>query len=296
MEPVDIPQLEGQTPLPEGPQQEPQPVPVPEPQPQPSPYRLRYRGEEREVPREPIDALAPALGTTPEGIINYLQRAREADRISRRNSQLEAELDELRQSRAAQYQERMGGGQAPPPSAAPPYQPPYAPPQQYAQDDPVALLQALRAEQGQLIREQREFIDASRRDQAAREEATQQFQQTQQAMQIAAQAERFLAEANKGRKEAIELDDFMGEVELSGGSNRYVPLEQAFQRALTWMTRDELVSHTQSELMSQLRNPQAKVVIPSAPSAAPAAKPANPLDGMTWGQALDLGAIPEARR
>lgn len=280
--------------------QAPAPEPAPEPAPQPEPqefYEVKYRGEVQQAPKPYVEGLAQALGTTPDGVINAIQRAREADRIARQNSRLEAELEALRQQQAGQYQERMGGGAPPPPvyQPAPPAYNPYALPQPYqpqaqpGQMDPLVMLQEMYRTQQAQTQELQEFKQMTAWQIQQAQAQQEQNLTNQQAAQIEAQAERYLADKNKGRKEPIELQDFLDEVELSGGLNRHVPLEAAFDRAHTWMTRDEIASTAQADLQARLRAPNARVIVPAAPAVnpQPVQKPEDMLGGLRLSDVID---------
>ncbi len=268
--------------------------PEPEPQPTPDPFRLKYRGEERELPYEAVAGMAAALDTTPEGVINALQRAREADRISRRNIQLEQEAAQRQQ----QYQ-----APAPEPRYAPP--PPQYQPQQYqgyppapqADDDPIAMLRNLQRELGMTRTEFSEFKQAAQQQQQALEAQRQQAVEQQWIQQTDAQIERYLFDKNQGRKEKLELEDFKQEIVLNGGLNRYMPLEQAMERAFSWMTRDEQLQMARNDEMAKLRQPRAKVTVPgnTGGAAAPVAPPTaeQQIGGMTIEQMREY--FPERR-
>lgn len=246
-----------------------QPAVEQQPEPQPEPYRLKYRGEEREIPHDPVNGLAEALGTTPEGVINALQRAREADRIARENIRIQQELEEIRsqQQQAAQYQERLGGGQAPQPRS---YQPQYREPQyqqpqpQPGDEDPIAMLRELRQGLNMTQRQFSEFIEAQQQMAAANERAREEAMALQHGQQIQSQLERYLHEKNNGRREPIDLNEFAEEVYLSGGGNRHVPIEHAMERAWLWMTRDEQFQAARNETLEKLQNKRAVVTIPGA--------------------------------
>ena len=271
---------------------------------QTDPYRIKYRGEEREVPRDLVDNFAPYLGTNPTGVVNLLQRAQEANRIWNENVRLQQERDSLMQELEAARQARMGGFQ--PPQAQPTYAPPtpqYATPpyglQQPAQDDPMAILMA----QQQMLRQMQQDFQGLRSTLSAEQERLKEQAQEQaldqQTREIDAMAERFLGEHNKGRKEQITKDEFIQEVMLSGGSNRYVPLERAFDRAWRIITYDERGETAQRQMMDKLRDPRAQVIVPGAspaqpPTADKRSDAEKALAGMTWGQGIEF--IPEARR
>lgn len=264
-------------------------APEPEPQPQPEPFRLKYRGEERELPYEPVTGLAQALDTTPEGVINALQRAREADRIARENIAYRQRIEELEnQARGATYQERMGGGQAPQPRG---YREQHQPQHQYPQqhepdvDDPIALLKAMRQELNMTQRQFNEFIEAARQEQEVREQQRQEAIVLQHGQQLTSQMERFLNEKNHGRREPIDIREFAEEVALSGGVNPHVPIEHAMERAWLWMTRDEQFQRARNEAIDALKQPRAVVTVPGTRSSGtPAAKPQS--------DNLDLSQIP----
>ena len=299
-EPIDVTQFAQGDGL--QPPQEPQePQPAPEPQPPSDPYKIKYRGEEREVPRELVDNFAPYLGTNPTGVINLLQRGREADRIWNENTRLQQEIEALRQ-------ERMGGFQAPAPAPyqQPQYQPPqpqYAPPpyglQQPAQDDPIALINSLAQMQRMTHQEIQELRTTLKNEQESMRQQAQEQRENQQAREIDSMAEHFLLEHNKNRREQITKEEFLQEVSLSGGSNSYVPLDRAFDRAWRQITWDERGEAAQRDLMEKLRDPKAQVVVPGAPSSQTPAidkrsEAEKALAGLTWGQAIEY--IPEARR
>lgn len=294
-DPIDISQLVPPEPgaAPEG-----QPQAAPEPAPEEF-YEIKYRGEVRQVPKSTIDAIAPALETTPEGVINAFQRAREADRISREKIRLEQELERLRQQNGAEYQERMGGGQAPPPQFAPQYAPQqpyqYAPPpyQQQQEEDPMAFLRRL--EQGVAATQQQvnQFMQMASIQQQQVEQERRDVIAYQHAQQIEAQAERYLSEKNKGRREPIDVEDFKAEMELSGGLNPRIPLEDVMERAYSWLTRDEVFHTAQADINAKLRDPRAKVIVPAAPTA-PAPPPTleQQIGGLKLGDIMDY--IPKA--
>jgi len=286
----------------EGQPQQPEPTaPEPQPEPQPEPYRLKYRGEEREIPPDPVNGLAEALGTTPEGVINALQRAREADRIFRENIAYKQQIAE-QQAQAAQYQERLGGGQAPPVRQqpyAPQYQPP--PPQYQAPppgQDEDAFVYLRRIDQGyqQTQRQLQDFIQWQQDHQQRLEQQQMQVYQQQQAAEINSQLARFLTDKNKGRREQIELEDFAQEVMLSGGSNPHMPLDQAAERAWAFLTRDEQIQQARSETIDRLQQRRAVVTVPGRTAAAPpppAPSAADQLGGMTVEQMREF--FPERR-
>lgn len=275
--------------LPEGVQQETQPEAPP--QPETEPYRFKYRGEERELPKDIVESFAGVLNTTPQGVVNLLQRSREADRIYAEKARLQEERDAYLQELEALRQQRMGY-QPPQPQYAPPPQPQYQQPD--GQVDPIAMLQ-------QINRELREWKETAHRE---REELVQRLsQQTEieRAQRIEGMAENFLEERNKGRKSPINMDEFLAEVEISGGAAPWLPLERAFDRAWRIMTYDEAAPQAQSDLLKELRKPTAKVVIPGAGTAGgPATQPQSTLEklegqlgDMKWGEIVPH--IPERR-
>lgn len=273
--------------LPEGVQQEAQPE-VP-PQPETEPYRFKYRGEERELPKDIVESFAGVLNTTPQGVVNLLQRSREADRIYAEKARLQEERDAYLQELEALRQQRMG------------YQPPqpqYAPPPQYQQPDgqvdPIAMLQ-------QINRELREWKETSAKE---REELVQRLNaqtEIERAQRIEGMAEQFLDERNKGRKSPIGVDDFLAEVEISGGAAPWLPLERAFDRAWRIMTYDEAGPQAEKRVLEELRKPTAKVVIPGAGQSSGSASPQQSslekleaqLGDMKWGEVVPH--IPERR-
>ena len=301
-DPIDISSLAQGPQPPQEPLQEPQPVVEPPPPPPAEPYTLKYRGEERQVPREIVDSFAPYLGTKPEGVVNMLQRAQEANRIWNENLRLQQERDALMQELEASRQNRMGGFQPPQPAPQqqPQFQYPMPQPQyQQAQDDPIALIQGLARMQQMTHGEIQELKTTLRQEQETMRQQAEEMANAQLAQEIESTADRFLSEHNKNRRDPISKEEFLQEVALSGGSNRYVPIERAMDRAWRVITYDERGTDAQQELKTRLRAPNAQVVIP-APTAAPA--PAvdkrteleKQLAGLTVGQAIDY--LPDARR
>ncbi len=234
--------------------------------------------------------MAQDLETSPEGVINALQRARELDRISRENIAYRQQVQEL-QAQAAEYQQRMGGGQAPQPRYTPDPQP-YRAPQPQGDDDPIALLRAVQEETRELRRQQSEWMEAARQDAEARQTMQEQAYVREQGQQLTAQMERYLHDKNQGRREPINLDDFAEEVALSGGMNPHVPLEQAMERALLWMTRDEQFQAARNETLEKLQNKRAVVTIPGARGGTSVPAPVQPSDNglgnLTLGDAREF--------
>jgi hypothetical protein len=142
-----------------------------------------------------------------------------------------------------------------------------------------------------------EFIQMQQDRQERFEQQQAQVYKQQQAQEINSQLQRFLSEKNKGRKEPIDVEDFAAEVTLMGGSNPYMPLDQAAERAWLWMTRDEREQQARSETLDRLQNRRAVVTVPgrgasvAAPPPAPTA--ADQLGGMTVEQMREF--FPERR-
>jgi len=290
---TQLPEGEGQA----APQE---PVIAPEPQPEPpsEPYQIKYRGEVQNVPRDYIDGIAEHLNTSPEGVLNAFQRAKEADRISRENIAYKQQLAEF-QAQAAMYQERMGGGQAPPIRQAQPYAPQYPPPQyapappqyqpppQGADEDAFVYLRRLDQGLQMTQRQVQEFMQWQQDHQQRLEEQQQQVYKQQQAQEISSQLSSFLAEKNKGRREPIDIEDFSAEVSLMGGASPYMPLHQAAERAWTWMTREEREQQARSETLDRLQNRRAVVTVPGRSGATPAPPAAPSMPVVTLGQIIE---------
>ena len=276
----DIPQPDIQ--MPEGLEQ--QPVETPQPAPEPEPYRFKYRGEEREVPREKVDGFAEVLGTTPQGVINLLQRAREADRIYADRDRLAQELEAERQ-RNRGYQPP-----APQPYSQPQYPPTpaYTPPQDAP--DPIAILQNLQRQVNEIkeltMHERQQFMSQFKEQQEIRE-----------AQRIESIADQFLQDHNKGRKNPVSREEFLEEIQLSGLHMSPLPMERVFDRAWRLITYDEAAPAAQKQIMDQLRDPRAKVVVPGASNVTPTAPAPQGLEGqfgdMKWGDMIQN--LPERR-
>lgn len=262
----------------EFPQGEPPPTPEPEPQPE-TDVLIRFRGEDVPVPQAGLEALAAALKTTPERAATRLQTMMESNHAWNEAEKQKQRADALEQ----QWQEHLRRQPvqlfAPPqPQYVPPpaYPPPNGyPPQPYqqpgVQPDPIALIEATRAEVARMSQtmDQREKAWEQRRnEEAARQDAA----------QWESAADRFLADKNKGRKTPVRAEELLEEVRLSGMHLSNMAPERIFDKAWRVMTYDDAGQTATQDLMTRLRAPTAKVVIPGAPSNTPppASKPKEP--------------------
>ena len=83
-------------------------------------------------------------------------------------------------------------------------------------------------------------------------------------------AGRFLSVKNEGRKKPVSTEDLIEEVRISGLHLGSLPPERIFEKAWRNITYDEAGQTAEQKLMTRLRDPAAKVVIPGAPSTQPA--------------------------
>lgn len=260
-------------PLLEGmPQAEPTPEVAPPPE---SDILVRYRGEEIPIPQAGIDALAAAFKTTPERAVNWVQMQMDSNRAWNEAEKHKQRADTLEQ----QWQSHLQGQRQPQQSpydrpGQPQYQPQappqYYPPQAGAQDDPIELLKLTRNEVA-LLRQENERRENAW-EERRREEAVRQDQ-----AQWETAADRFLAEKNKGRSRPIETRELLEEIKLSGMHMSTMAPERIFDKAFRVMTYDDAGQTAENKLMTRLREPTAKVVIPGAPSTQPSLqKPAEP--------------------
>jgi hypothetical protein len=266
------------------PQEVPPQEPAPQPEPQPVPESdvlVRYRGEERPIPQAGIDALAAAFNTTPERTVSWLQMQMDANRAWNEAEKQRQRADAVEQrwqqhlqsqpgySQPASPYDRPGTPQFQPPPP-PPYQPtngypspaPYQP-YQPAPEDPIELLRATQRE----VREMRQSLEQRERawEERRREEAI-----SQDEARWNSAAGRFLEEKNKGRKNHVTLEQLQEEVRLSGMHLGNMAPERIFEKAWKVITYDEAGQTAEQKLMTRLRDPGAKVVIPGAPSSQPA--------------------------
>lgn len=268
------------------PSQEGQPPQEPQPEPQPQPETdvlIRFRGEDIPVPMAGLEALAAAFKTTPERAAARIQMLQESNHAWNMAEKEKQRADALEQ----QWQQHLQGTRQQPPQpqyqpqpyqAPPAYSPAtygappsqqYQPPQPGQQDDPIQLLHLTRQEIAQM---RRDILDEREQFKQAREREA--LEQDRARWQSA--GDRFLEEKNKGRKTPITFEQLRDEIALSGMHLGNMAPERVFDKAWRVITYDEAGQTAENKLMTRLREPTAKVMLPGAPSTMPPPQSAKP--------------------
>lgn len=261
----------------------PQEVAPPDEQPtevEPSSVVFKWKGQEVELPADAVSVLAERLGyEKPEAVLNMLQMGKDADVLYRQ---------------ARDYYERAQQAPAQPPPVEQrwqqhvereAYRQPQAPPPQNGDIDPLALLQ-----------------DVARRTMAFEQYVQGQEQQRQ--WQVQQQNEMLVDKAIE------DYSKWAAQKKEEGFPDYKIPpLEQLFSEARRYgMLRpdadlsgvytnlhkmhfvDDYAQMAVNRQMARLRDPKARVAVPTGPAATPPPRqPANPLDGMTLKDLLPEG-------
>lgn len=279
-EEVNIPGLTGEPEVPaEQPEQPLQAEPAPETE---EVITLRFKGEEKHVPKHLISELAERIGADEYTTIMRVQKMWDADRVYR---DTEREREEWGR-KEAEYNARMQALEAE-------RQRQYGQPQRQqpvADDDPIAILRNL----------QQRFDTVQQAWESEREQykaaLAEQFQ-ADQAAQVQAAYDQLVEKVKSDPRKlpVIPFEDLEREAVESGlASNRRLSWGQVLERSYRNLAWDYVPRAVEKSTLDKLRDPKASITVPGGRSAPPAPPPsANPLEGMKWGDVID--SIPRAR-
>lgn len=254
------------------------------------PYRVK--DQERQLRADALQALAEDLGyDNPAAVINQLRNGQEAAEIYREAREMfkrsraqqaqpqpDAYYQEQEARRAQQYQ-------------APRQQPQYRQPEAEA-DDPLALIRAMNA---RLAEVDQRTAEVSQFVQWQRQQAERDFYEREQALRQEANTEyaKFASELKKAGVPEHKIPDreyLLEEAESMGMFGGRLPVGDIYRRTYKMIYGDDIAQDAVRVQMAKLRDPRARVAVPTGPASTPAPRQqANPIDAMTLKDILPEG-------
>lgn len=266
-----------QLPEPQAEPLEPTAEPQGEPEPQEEYVPLRFRGEEKAVPKRLIDELAQSLGSDAATGAMRIQQSWDASRVYEETKQKEREWQRYLREQEREHEERLQQLESQWQAKLSQYQ---QGPQKPDPDDPIELLKLSLSEQRRVMEriasiETRQ--DEERKHFAAMIEEQRQVEDGQRISGAYDGAKKEWAEKHPGVRlpSEEEIEGYLLDTGLA--HNRRVPWERAFRIALRDLTYDQLPEISSAAALNRLRNPQAKIVTPgsSGPKAPAQPKPSD---------------------